>query len=320
MQKGHPSHRVIDGHIDIIYEMMRHHLHVPFHQLSDAPVTSKKLAAANVRVLVTALYCPDSQNGPQTAAACLQELFQYADSYLSGLNHIKTSKELEACFTADDLSMPGTVLLLENADALLDLDLSVLKSRALKVVGLTHAGKNRIGDGNGVSSPGGLTKEGKQLLTRLEREGFAIDVAHLSDPCFSDVLDGFTGPLISSHTGFRFFCRKPRNLDEHQLRALMERKGIVGIAVNPEMLSDNDQASVQDVFRHIDWVVQSYGPDHVALGSDFCGFDVTCEGMEDISKFADLTRILDEHGYPESAIRSIMGENWYRFYNSHLGS
>jgi len=321
MQQEYLTCPVIDGHVDIVYEMMRHHENIPFHRLSESPVTPDKLAAGNVRIVVTALYCSDSRNGPETAAACLQELFRYADSYLMPqLDHIKSVQELESCFAAGSGSPPGTLLLLENADALMELDLTVLKSKALKVVGLTHAGRNRIGDGNSVPSPTGLTREGKHLAKRLEREGFALDVAHLSDPCFWDLVDSFHGPLISSHTGFRFFCPKPRNLDKDQLKTLIERNGLVGVSVNPEMLSEDNQASLQDVFKHIDWVVQSYGPDYVALGSDFCGFDVICEGLEDISKFPDLAEKLVKSGYPADAVSKIMGGNWYRLYASLLSN
>lgn len=321
MQQEYSSCPVVDGHVDIIYEMMRHHEGTPFHQLSgSAPVTPGKLATGNVRVVVAAMYCPDTQNGRETAGDFLQGLFQYADRYLTRLDHIKTAQELEACLAAGSGSASGTILLLENADALIELDLGVLKARALKVIGLTHAGKNRIGDGNGVSSPSGLTKPGKLLVARLEREGFALDVAHLSDPCFWELVDIFHGPMITSHTGFRFFCNKPRNLDKDQLRTLIERKGIVGVSVNPEMLSEDDKAGLQDVFKHIDWVVQRYGADYVALGSDFCGFDVFCDGLEDISKFPDLAEVLEKNGYSAEALAKIMGGNWHRFYASLLSN
>lgn len=320
MEKANTQFPVIDGHADIIYEMMRHHANVPFHELLEAPVTSPKLAAANVRIIVTALYCPDGKNGPGSAKACIEELFRYADSFLTGFERIKTAKELESCFLSDSTRMPGTVFLLENADCLMELDLEVLKARALKVIGLTHAGKNRIGDGNGVATPQGLTQQGKDLIKRLEHQGFALDVAHLSDPCFWDMVDIFSGPIVSSHTGFRFFCPKPRNLDKDQIKTIVERNGLLGISVNPEMLSEDNRAGIEDVFRHIDWVVQTYGPRYVALGSDFCGFDIDCQGLEDISKFPDLADRLKSSGYTDDAVFGIMGGNWFNFYASLLSN
>ena len=77
-------------------------------------------------------------------------------------------------------------------------------------------------------------------------------------------------------------------------------------------------AGVEEIYKHIDWVSQKYGPGYVALGSDFCGFDMANEDVADISQYSVLTRVLREHGYPSDAIADIMGGNWYRFYSSLL--
>jgi len=333
-----PSFAIIDGHVDIVYEMMRFSFGVPFDQLSTGPVTLDRLKAGGVRAFVVAFYCPDIHNGPHSASLHLQSLFDYADSHLAGLKAIRALEDLDACCgncrqsigsaqcidpvksttPAEPAGPPGILFLIENADALLEMDLEALHTRAIKVVGLTHAGKNRLGDGNGVRNPEGLTREGRQLVRKLRNEGFALDVAHLSDPSFRDLIGIFDGPMISSHTGFRFFCDKPRNVDREHLRIIFERKGIVGVTVNPEMLSVNEKAGIEDVFRHIDWVVQHYGPDHVALGSDFCGFDMASQGLEDISRFPALAALLHHYGYPPYAIEKIMGRNWYLFHASLL--
>lgn len=318
MEKKTETFPVIDGHVDLVYEMIRNHKGIPFPELKDSPVTLEKMESGDVRVITVALYCPDTYNGADTAPAFLDILFQYLDGYLEGLMPIKSVGDLESCYSQS--SGAGALLLLENADALLNFDLDRLKARSLRVVGLTHAGRNRVGDGNGVAWPEHLSKEGRELVRRLSEEGFAIDVAHLSDPCFWDLMRIFDGPILSSHTGFRFFCDKPRNLEREQIRVIIERGGLLGVTVNPEMLSLNEVAGIDEVYKHIDWVAQKYGPDHVALGSDFCGFDVMNEGIPDISSYPALSGVLREHGYPSDAIAAIMGGNWYRFYSALLSS
>ncbi len=84
------------------------------------------------------------------------------------------------------------------------------------------------------------------------------------------------------------------------------------------MLTGSNTAYIEDVFRHIDWVVQKYGPEMVALGSDFCGFVGLNKGLQDISKLGKLEGIMRRSGYPEDSIRRIMGENWYHFYRALL--
>ena len=142
--------------------------------------------------------------------------------------------------------------------------------------------------------------------------------AHLAEPGFRDLTRLCEGPLISSHTGVRALADIPRNLDRSQVAAILERKGVIGIAADPAMLTPSGEASIQDIFRHIDWIAQSFGADGIGIGTDFCGFRTVNTGFEDITKLADLARVMREHGYPEPGIRKIMGGNWRVFYESLL--
>ncbi len=304
----------IDGHVDILYEMFESHSNVPFEELSDLPVTLEKMKDANVTAAVAALYCPDIHNG-SAAADFLSKLLVYAERYLTGLFHIKSAGDLDDCIRQ---KKPGMIWLIENADGLLEFDRARLAQAGIKVAGLTHMGRNRIGDGNNVPFPEGLTAEGKTLVKELAREGFAFDVAHLAEPGFRDLARLQEGPLISSHTGVSALADIPRNLTKSQVAVIIERKGVIGIAADPAMLTPSGEASIQDIFRHIDWITQSFGADGIGIGTDFCGFPAVNVGFEDITKLGDLARIMREHGYPEPGIRKIMGENWRGFYESLL--
>ena len=303
----------MDGHVDLLYDLMRRHPGTPFPDCEDGHVTLDKLQQGQVAAFVTALYCPDAHNGSGTANAYLEGLFRYARTHLSGLQQIRSRQDLENCYTGD--ASQGTFFLLENADALVDFSVETLLKNGVKAVGLTHAGSNRLGDGNAVVTPRGLKSAGKKLLKELGRQGLALDVAHLSEPCFYDAVDLFEGPLLSSHTGFRFFCDSPRNLTAQQINILLERDGVIGITVNPEMLSSDARAGIEDVTRQVDWFVQQHGVTHLGIGTDFGGFDVTNPGLEDISKLPDLAKELLGLGYTPDAVRDIMGANWVRFYS-----
>jgi membrane dipeptidase len=239
----------------------------------------------------------------------------YAEKYLTGLFHIKSAEDLDDCIRQ---KKPGMIWLIENADGLLEFDRARLAQAGIKVAGLTHMGRNRIGDGNNVQFPEGLTAEGKTLVEELGREGFAFDVAHLAEPGFRDLTRLCEGPLISSHTGVRALADIPRNLTRNQVAAILERKGVIGIAADPKMLTPSGEASIQDIFRHIDWIAQSFGADGIGIGTDFCGFHTVNAGFEDITRLSDLARIMREYGYPEPEIRKIMGENWRGFYRTLL--
>lgn len=307
---------VIDGHVDLLYHMMRQYHRIPFSDLFDGQLTPQTLARGRVRIIVSAFYCADVYNGPQTSGACLRSLMTYADEWMRGLYPVRTLTDLRTCFGGS--TPPGVLFLLENADALVDWDLADIKKRGFLVIGLTHAGSNRIGDGNGVKNPDGLRVEGRELVKKLDRQGFVIDVAHLAEPCFWEVVDIFSGPLISSHTGLRNFCDLPRNLSVEQARVLLERQGMVGVAVNPEMLRVDRKAGMEDVFRQIDWLVQKIGITGVGIGSDFGGFDLITKGLEDYSRLDSLAEQFIRQGYPTDAVGRIMGGNWYRFYAARI--
>jgi membrane dipeptidase len=306
-----PPYPVFDGHCDILYEMTRSHGGIPYDKVEDLPVTLEKMQVSNVLVIVAALYCPDSYNGTGSAVRFLANLIDYAEEYLTGLAHIRSASTLAGCFRQ---KKPGMILLVENADGLLDLDPGKLERSGIRVAGLTHMGRNRLGDGNNIPFPDGLSTEGKGLVRQLMEKGFAFDVAHLAEPGFNDLVRIHEGPLLSSHTGVRALCDIPRNLTKDQVRIILERKGVVGIAADPKMLSVSGEASIEDIFRHIDWIVQSFEADGIGIGTDFCGFHTTNKGLEDISRLPDLADMLLAHGYPEESVRKIMGKNWYDFY------
>lgn len=311
-------HPVIDGHVDLVYAMQRSATAAPFTDLAAGPITPQTLARGGVRLLVGALYCADAHNGAGSAAAHLRQLMAFADRQLTGLVPVRTATELEACCRGE--TAPGILHLLENGDALADGRLDVYEAWGLRVVGLTHAGANRLADGNAVARPGGLRPAGRQLVAELTQRGWAIDVAHLAEPGFRELLDLFTGPLLCSHTGLRRFCDRPRNLDDGQIAALLDRDGVVGLAFAPEMLVPAGRADLEEVFRQLDWLVQRYGDASVALGSDLGGFEGECAGLEDHSRLGRLARRLARAGYPEAAVARIMGGNWRRFYSRLLAA
>ncbi|MEM5789795.1 MAG: hypothetical protein AAGU11_20965 [Syntrophobacteraceae bacterium] len=105
------SYAVIDGHVDILYLMTHSHPETPFEDLEDSPVTLEKMKAGNVRVIVAALYCPDTYNA-RGSSAYLQYLVDHADKYLAGFVPILSVPELENCLKQEP---PGKILLVENS-------------------------------------------------------------------------------------------------------------------------------------------------------------------------------------------------------------
>ena len=317
-QSQNRSYPAIDSHVDLIYDLIRHHPDKPLQDIPEAWVTLPRLAEGGVRLFVSVFYCPDAYNGPVKSADYLRYLLEYAEKHVQGFKAIRTAGELADFYNGT--GTPGVLLLLENADPLLEYPPQALKERGFHAVGLTHVGRNRVGCGNTVEEPQGLTSAGRKLVKELERLGFGIDTAHLSEPAFAEVADLFSGPLFSSHTGFREFNDTPRNLSDGQIRTILSREGVVGMAAAPGMISDDAKVGISHVFHQIDWFVQKYGPEGIAIGSDIGGYDGVCEGFNDHSDFPRLAELLAGAGYPDTAIDGIMGGNWFRFFSRLLKS
>ena len=305
---------VFDGHVDLIYHLQQRFPLQTFNALDHGQLTPVTLRQGGVRLLCSAFYCADTFNGPHLALSHLRRLLDHADRCLDGFQRVADPQTLESCWQGN--GPVGLINLLENADALLELGSKTAWEWGFRVVGLTHAGRNRLADGNSVANPGGLTAAGKKLLSELEQCGMVIDLAHLAEPGFWEVLERSSAPLIASHTGLRPFADLPRNLSSAQLQALLERGGMVGLTVAPEMLKVQGSVSLEDLFRQLDWLLQSFGSAGVALGSDFGGFEGEITGLGDHGGLPVLAERLLYAGYDEATVAAVLGENWRRFYST----
>jgi membrane dipeptidase len=316
---------LIDGHVDLLYYLMgrsRDNIVPPskFSSLKDPVLSPPALGEGRVRLLVCAYYCPDTANGPDTALPFFQTLEAYAEAWLDGFAPVETIADLTRTMQPDQPI--GLLRLLENADVLLDLPPAILWQKGFRVVGLTHAGQNRIADGNSIAQPAGLTAPGRILLKTLDRLGFAIDLAHLSDPGVRMVLSDYNGPILSSHTGFRRYCDMPRNLADHHVREIIARGGIMGFTINPEMLTagqsfrkaSEQSAGLETVFRQIDGMIQSFGTEAFGFGTDLGGYDIPNQDLGSYPQFERLHQRLINAGYTAADILRLWSGNWHNFY------
>jgi len=308
-KRSGPAFPVVDGHVDLPYFLDRNAAGATFGDLEAGPFTLEKARDAGVKLFCTALYCEDRFNG-DGALRHFEGLYDFAMKAIEPAPVVKSGEEMDGVL--EDPEALGTLLLLENADLLAGNPAYAeeLKFKGIRIVGLTHAGRNRLADGNGIPYPDGLTPEGREAVRVLGDTGLLIDVAHLHPTCFWQLIRIHDGPIITSHTGIRNLLDTPRNIALEQIKEIRERGGMIGIALNPEMLAPDGNAGIEDVFAHLDTVVQKFGPAAVGIGSDFCGFDTPAEGLEDISRIGELRKHLLAHGYGNDAVEAIMGRNW----------
>jgi len=166
----------------------------------------------------------------------------------------------------------------------------------------------------------GLSKFGKQVVRKLDSLGVIIDVSHVGIKTVSDILEITKNPIIASHSGVRSLRNHYRNLYDNQIDAIANTGGVIGVVFYPPYLSNTGSANIARVADHIDYIVNLVGVDYVGLGSDFDGIgNNTVNGLEDVTKFPDLTLELLRRGYSHEDIEKINGGNFMRVFEEVCG-
>jgi membrane dipeptidase len=184
--------------------------------------------------------------------------------------------------------------------------------RGVRYLGLLHFSQNAIGrpaKGRGADGARGLTPFGKDAVRECERCGVIVDLAHINRRGFFDALEVATLPPMVSHTGVVGVHKHWRNIDDEQLRAIADRQGCVGVIFARKFLGG---ASIDSVVDHLLHIIDIAGEDVPALGSDFDGFVVPPEGLEDVAAMPNLTVALAKRGVPPRVLEKILGGNVLR--------
>jgi membrane dipeptidase len=223
----------------------------------------------------------------------------------------------------------SVVLHFEGAEAIQpDLgNLEAYYAQGLRSLGLTWSRPNAFGCGVPFRFPHspdtgpGLTDAGRRLVRACNRLGIVIDLAHINARGFWDAADLTDAPLVVSHAGVHALCPSTRNLTDAQIDAIGQSNGVIGIIFEPTN-TRRDGKPVPDtptllteIVRHITYVAERIGIDHVAFGSDFDGAEMP-EDLRDVAGLPRLLRALEDEGYDEDALEKIAYKNWFRVFRA----
>ena len=211
----------------------------------------------------------------------------------------------------------AAILAVENSDALEKSPhvLPLLHQLGIRAMTLTHSTRSWAGDGCEVEGGAGLTGFGRRLVDQLNELGIVVDVSHLNEPGFWDVVGMTQAPFMATHSCCRALCDHPRNLRDEQLQALVEKGGVVGITFVPAFIAATEP-TLAGLLDHIDHAVSIAGIDHVGLGSDFDGGG---DLVQDATCLPEITVGLAARGYAEADIRKILGGNQLRLLQQVIG-
>lgn len=165
----------------------------------------------------------------------------------------------------------------------------------------------------------GLTKKGFSFIERMEELGMIIDVSHLSDAGFWDIVKHTKKPFVASHSNARALCGHSRNLTDSMIKAVAERGGVIGLNFYGGFLNAvNDKTSrVEKLAEHAQYMINIGGSECLGLGSDFDGIDGTLE-MQDCSQMYKLIQAFEKRHFSQSLIEKILYQNVLNIYKELL--
>ena len=284
-----------------------------------------RLREGGVGAVFFAAWVASSYAGPGNRA------FNRAQEVIDTIRHDiveRHSKDFVLATTADEIEAAhkqgkiAALIGVEGGHAIEDsLDhLRELYARGVRYMTLTHTNTNHWADSSGdindaaIQHHNGLTDFGKDVVREMNRLGMMVDISHVADRTFYDALEISSAPLIASHSACRALADVPRNMTDEMIVALAKKGGVVQVNFYCNFLTNAKppHATLDDVVAHIDHIRKIAGIDAIGIGSDFDGIDCAPVGLEDVSKYPNLTRALLENGYSAADIRKIYGGNLLR--------
>ena len=183
--------------------------------------------------------------------------------------------------------------------------LAGLREAGFVMTTLTWNAGNALAGTHG--SNDGLTPRGADFVREAQRLGIAIDVSHLSEAAFWDLMRITRKPILASHSNCRALCENTRNLTDDQLRAIADTDGAVGLNHYVPFLGET--ADFATLLRHLERLLRLCGEGRVVLGGDLDGCDRLPEGFDDLRSYVDFSDYLRGRGYDAALLDRIFFGN-----------
>lgn len=331
----HRANTVVDTHLDLAGEIYNRYLAGEKEVIKNRFLENFKRGGFNV--IVSSLYMDDlflPEMALKTALGQIRALMEDVENCNGEVILIKNKNDLNRVLKEDKV---GILLSFEGLEPIGN-DIGLLRifhELGVRAAGLVWSRRNYVADGCSFSpveegQRGGLTRFGVQVVRRMEELNMLIDVSHLNDEGFWDVVKFTTRPFIASHSNARSLHGRMRNLTDEQIKAIAERGGVIGInaykTIAGVIEGDNPIKKLAD---HIEYMVELVGPLHVGYGFDLCNsyyeselkFRYEPHNNDCLSSHAEavlLTEELLRRGMSKEDAKLVIGGNFLRIFNDML--
>jgi len=356
-QEIHASSLVIDSHCDTPLRLMDGCDIV--HASKEGHFDLERMRAGGVTAAFFAVYTSNALSPDQATARAFNMISRINDFIAQNADQVALGRYPKDLYELRKEGKLGIFLGMENG-APIQKDLSLLRlfyKLGIRYLTLTHADTNEICDSCTSKNPrwNGLSPFGVEVVKEVNRLGMMVDVSHISDAAFYDVLKHSKAPVVATHSCCRSICNIPRNMSDQMIKDLAAHNGVIQINFYPyfidekyreistplftkfdevETLWKQDKVKYAGLYKevkeellalkapsykrvvdHVEHVVSLVGNTHVGLGSDFDGIETTPDGLSDISHMKVITKELLKRNFSERSIRNILGGNFARAFS-----
>jgi len=351
MRSPNDIHRraiIVDGHCDTPYRLLRHKLHLDDHD-PGAQVDLQTLRESGITASFFAAYVPPYY-ADRGAAGFAYQAIDLIRSEAAKYPDLRFCTDGAGIREAKGAGKVAILIGVEGGHAIED-SLDTLRDfyrLGARYMTLTHVNSNNWCDSSGDKGRhGGLTAFGREVVHTMNDLGMIVDVSHISDKAFEQVIETTRAPVVATHSSCRALTQHPRNMTDDMLRTLAKNGGVCMInffsafvngdvarvmmgAHKPKTPGPWDdradweefldwfdalgapKASIEDVIDHIVHAAEIAGIDHVGIGSDFDGVPALPEGLQTAASLPRVTERLLQRGLSESDAGKILGGNFLR--------
>lgn len=303
---------IIDGHCDTLEKYFD--LEADIYKGGQTQLSIKGLKKGGVGLQFFACWI-----SPNVKDSSLLRGLSLIDAYHNMLSsyqqHIHPVLSYEDISYARKQGKIATLLTVEGGEILEEklYNLRILYRLGVRSLTLTWNYKNALADGALESDPkGGLSNFGHKVVKEMNKLGMLVDVSHISEKAFYDVIQVSSKPIAATHSNAYSVMKHPRNLNDAQIKAIARKKGIIGINFYPKFLTTEKKVYRKDIIRHIDYIASLVGIDILGFGSDFDGIEITPEDIRGPEAFELIINDLLRLNYKEADIKKIAHDNYRR--------
>ncbi|GLC88127.1 dipeptidase [Lysinibacillus piscis] len=300
--------KIIDLHCDALMKLTTLEA-ITFADDVRLQTNKERLQQGQVKAQVFAIFIePDLPQSMKFLEVVRQiEAFHTHICQTEGMVHITDWAQLETLAPQEI----GAILSLEGCDAIGDdiTKLQAILDAGVKLVGLTWNEENAVAYGAEQDASLGLKAFGREVIQLLNERDIIIDVSHLNEQSFWDVLP-LAKHIIASHSNARALCDHPRNLTDAQAKALVAHGGHIHVVYYPPFIGE--QVTLADLVSHIQHLADLVGIEHLGLGSDFDGIDYTVNGLAHAGEVQNLVHALEAH-FSIEEVQGITSQNLLRY-------